>query len=120
LAHESLIGVHGCVGVKGLFRDSTRILLAVCLEFGGHLGHGVLGGAKVVLDLILLGLEQLDLLPLSLTRVVGGKTVALHTLDAALFLLILGLGTLTRGEVCLWLGEHLAPRLALFSGCPGL
>lgn len=80
-----------------LFRDGAGKLLAIGTEFGGHLGHGVLGGVKVVLNLVLLSLEELNLLPFSLSGVVGSEAVALHTLNAALLLLVLGLGPLTRG-----------------------
>jgi hypothetical protein len=83
------------------------------LELGGHPCHHLLCGVEVVFELVLLGLEQLNLLPLALTGVVGGEAVALYSLDAALLLLVLCLGALTGGQVGLWLGEHLAPRLAL-------
>jgi hypothetical protein len=94
--------VEGClVGADAvemaLFKGGTGVLVAVCLEFDGHLGHYMLGGAKFVLKIVYLAMEQLNLLPLPLTGVVGGKTVTLHTLYAALLLLILRLGTLIWG-----------------------
>jgi hypothetical protein len=66
--------------------------------------------------LVLFGLEDFVFLPLALARVVGGETVTLDALDASLLLLILGLGSLAWGQAGLWLGEHLAPGLALLDG----
>lgn len=99
-----------------MFGRLARVLLAVELELGLHLGHALLERLEVGLHLVFLGLEDLVLLPLALARVVGGEAVALDTLDAALLLLVLGLGSLARGQAGLWLGEHLAPRLALLDG----
>jgi hypothetical protein len=66
--------------------------------------------------LVLFGLEDFVLLPLALARVVGGEAVALYTLNTALLLLVLGLGSLARGQAGFGLGEHLAPRLPLLGG----
>jgi hypothetical protein len=82
-------------------------------ELVGHPGYCGVGLAEVGFELVLLGLEQLDLLPLTLARVVCGETIPLYTLDAALLLLVLGLGALAGRQAGLWLGEHLAPGLAL-------
>lgn len=65
------------------------------------------------MELVLLDLDVLVLLALAFPRVVGGQAIPLDALDAALLLLVLGLGPLARGQVGLGLGEHLPPRLAL-------
>jgi membrane protein DedA with SNARE-associated domain len=87
--------------------------LAVEVELSLHLGHLLLVRLEVGLHLVFFELEDLVLLPLALARVVGGEAVALDTLDAALLLLVLGLGSLAGRQVSLGLGEHLPPRLAL-------
>jgi hypothetical protein len=65
------------------------------------------------LELLVLLFEALDLQALPLTRRLGGAAVAEDTLDSALFLLVLGLGSFSWWEVGLWLWEHLAPGLPL-------
>jgi hypothetical protein len=90
--------------------------LAIELELGLHLRHLLLVRLEVCLHLVLFGLEDFVLLPLALARVVGGETVALDALDAALLLLVLGLSALAWRQTCFRLGEHLAPRLPLFYG----
>lgn len=93
--------------------DLAREHLAVLFELGLHGGHLVHHALHLVRHLVLVGLQDLVLLSLALARVVGGEAVALDALDAPLLLLVLGLGSLARGQARLGLGEHLAPRLAL-------
>lgn len=88
-------------------------LLAVGLELPLLSGNGLLGGGELAGELLLLRVDLVVFLSLAFPRVVGGQTVPLDTLDATLLLLVLGLGTLSRGEASLWLWEDLAPRLAL-------
>jgi hypothetical protein len=90
--------------------------LVVELELGLHLGEFVFVTLEVRLHPVLLLLEEVVLLTLALARVVGGEAVALYTLDAALFLLVFGLGSLAWGQAGLGLGKHLAPRLPLLDG----
>jgi hypothetical protein len=52
---------------------------------------------------------MLSLLTLAFTRVVGGEAVALYALNAALLLLVLGLGSLAGGQAGLGFGKYLAP-----------
>jgi hypothetical protein len=102
--------------VEDSFRCFAGVLLAVELELSLHLGHLLLVRLEVGLHLILFGLENFVLLPLSLARVMRGETVALNTFDAPLLLLVLGLGPLAWGQAGLGLREHLAPRLPLLDG----
>ena len=103
----------GDAEVEGLLiRQLSGMTFLVELELGGHGGHAVAGLLEFLLQLVLLGLEELDLLAFAFSRVVGGQSVALHALNPALLLLVFGLGPLSRGQVGLGLGEDLAPRLA--------
>lgn len=93
--------------------------LSVGLNLSGHLTHAVhhrgqvlLRRPKPLLELVLFDLKQLDLVPLALARVVSGQPVALDSLDPTLFLFVLGLCAFAWREICLWLGQLLAPRLA--------
>lgn len=73
------------------------------------MGHLLLVGPHVGLELVLLMLEYLVLLAFPLTRVVGGEAVALYALDASLLLLILGLCAFAGGQAGLGLRQDLAP-----------
>ena len=60
--------------------------------------EALLEAVVVVLDVVLLSLEALDLLPLALSRGLSGGAVAKDSLDAALLLLIIGLGSLSESS----------------------
>jgi len=53
--------------------------------------------------------ERLSFLPLALAGVVGGSAIALDAFDAALFLLVIGLGAFARRQICLGLRQFLTP-----------
>lgn len=126
-----MAGVHGVLLIKVVFnRGGNRVVAAVdgalfgsggTLRHGGTIGGELLGHLVVELALsgelggkgILLVQEKLDLLSLAFAGVVGSESVTLDTLDAALLLLVVGLGPLARREVGLGLGEDLSPRLSL-------
>jgi hypothetical protein len=96
-----------------LLGSLARVLGAVISELGLHFSHPLLVGLHAGLELVLLRLQNLVFLSFALARVVGGETVALYAFYPSLLLFILGLGSLPRGQAGLWLGKHLAPRLAL-------
>lgn len=112
------VGWGRCVVVEVVegFDDLIWMPLLEGAELRRHACHPGFGLLELFGELVLFVLEVLDLLPLALPGVVGGQAVALHALDAALLLLILRLGTLTRGEVGLWLREYLPPGLPLLDG----
>lgn len=83
--------------------------MTVGVEFHVHASDGLTGSNEVGLELVLFGLEHLVLLSLSLPRVVSSQAVSLDTLNAALFLLVLGLGPFAWGQASLWFWENLTP-----------
>jgi hypothetical protein len=76
-------------------------------------GVGLLGVDEKGLELLVALLESLNLKTLTLPRGLSGAAVTENTLNAALFLLVLGLGSLPGRQVGLGLREDLAPGLAL-------
>jgi len=89
------------------------VQLLCVFDLGRPLSDEVLVLAAPLLDLVLLGLQVLNLLSFPLARVVGGEAIALHPLDATLLFLVLGLSPLPRGQVGLRLWEHLPPGFPL-------
>jgi hypothetical protein len=67
-----------------------------------------------LLKLLISLLESLNLLSLAFTRRLGSAAVSENTLNAALFLFVLSLSSLSGREICLGLREDLTPRLSLF------
>lgn len=87
----------------------ARVLLTVGGEFHVHASDGLTGSNEVGLELVLFGLEHFVLLSLSLPRVVSSQAVPFDTLNAALLLLVLGLGALAWWQARLGFWEDLTP-----------
>jgi hypothetical protein len=83
--------------------------LTKALELLVHQEICLLSVAKHGLELLVALLKSLNLEPLAFTGGLSGATIPENTLDAALLLLILGLGSLSRREVGLGLWEDLTP-----------
>jgi len=90
-------------------RSSIADNLPVGIEFHRHFLVLLLQGLHSLFECFVDSLELLGLLPLPFARVVGGETVALHTLDAALLLLVGRLGSFAWRQAGLGFGKYLAP-----------
>jgi len=90
-------------------RSSVADNLSVGVELHGHLFVLLLQGFHSQFERIVNVLKLLRFLPLPFARVVGGKTVTLHTLDAALLLLVGRLGSFAGRQAGLGFRKYLAP-----------